>query len=159
MDALLSLPVFGYLLMPGLTSYSTSLNLLFFYMTWSTLVLSHSPLKVEVFGTLGIRLVFFLAPSSLFLLFDTVIPSLAVGIKKTRRVSIANSYWGCARIQKGRWAAGMVPRPRSQSVQSCFECGDSGRYRVSVHGSYWYPKCVEGYNHSPNAMVDCERPN
>ena len=49
--------------------------------TWSTLVLSHSPLKVEVLGTLGIRAIFFLVPSLLFLLFDTIIPSLAVGIK------------------------------------------------------------------------------
>lgn len=32
MGALLSLPVVGYLLMPSLTSASTSLNLLFFYM-------------------------------------------------------------------------------------------------------------------------------
>jgi hypothetical protein len=31
MDALLSLPLFGYF-MPSLTTYSTSLNLLFFYM-------------------------------------------------------------------------------------------------------------------------------
>ena len=32
MDALLSLPILGYLVMPDLTTYSTSLNLLFFYM-------------------------------------------------------------------------------------------------------------------------------
>jgi hypothetical protein len=32
MDALLSLPILGYLVMPGLTTYSTSLNVLFFYM-------------------------------------------------------------------------------------------------------------------------------
>ncbi|KAL3427820.1 sterol desaturase family protein [Phlyctema vagabunda] len=82
MDALLSLPVLGYFMMPGLfASYSTSLNLLFFYMTWSTLVLSHSPLKVEILGTLGVRLLFFLIPSTLFLLFDTLLPSLTVGIK------------------------------------------------------------------------------
>jgi len=51
------------------------------YQTWSTLILSHSPLKVEVLGVLGIRTVFWLAPSVLFLLFDTIIPSLAVGLK------------------------------------------------------------------------------
>ncbi|KAM3073252.1 hypothetical protein ACMFMG_008961 [Clarireedia jacksonii] len=51
-------------------------------MTWSTLVLSQSPLKVEVVGTLGIRLVFYIIPSILFLLFDSVIPSLSVGIKR-----------------------------------------------------------------------------
>ena len=36
MDAILSLPVIGYLLMPSLTSYSTSLNVLFFYMVSDT---------------------------------------------------------------------------------------------------------------------------
>jgi hypothetical protein len=81
MGALLSVPVLGYLLMPSLGTYSTSLNLLFFYMTWSTLVLSQPPLKVEIIGTLAVRLVFFVAPSSFFLLFDTLLPSLAVGIK------------------------------------------------------------------------------
>ncbi|PQE11140.1 sterol desaturase family protein [Rutstroemia sp. NJR-2017a BVV2] len=82
MDALLSLPVVGYFLMPSLSTYSASLNFLFFYMTWSTLVLSQSPLRVEVVGTLGIRLLFYIIPSVLFLLFDTVIPSLSVGIKR-----------------------------------------------------------------------------
>jgi uncharacterized membrane protein YqaE (UPF0057 family) len=32
MDALLSLPIVGYFLMPGMASWSTSLNVLFFYM-------------------------------------------------------------------------------------------------------------------------------
>jgi len=81
MGALLSVPVLGYLLMPSLGTYSTSLNLLFFYMTWSTLVLSQPPLKVEIIGTLAVRLVFFVVPSSFFLLFDTLLPSLAVGMK------------------------------------------------------------------------------
>jgi hypothetical protein len=44
-------------------------------------VLSQPPLKVEVVGTLGIRLLFFLVPSLFFLLFDTIIPSLSVGLK------------------------------------------------------------------------------
>jgi hypothetical protein len=39
MDALLSLPLFGYFLMPSLTTYSTSLNLLFFYMVCQTVSL------------------------------------------------------------------------------------------------------------------------
>lgn len=44
-------------------------------------MLSHSPLKVEILGVLGIRLIFFVLPALLFLLFDTVIPTLAVNIK------------------------------------------------------------------------------
>lgn len=39
MDALLSLPVLGYFLAPSLTTYSASLNVLFFYMV----LLPHKP--------------------------------------------------------------------------------------------------------------------
>jgi hypothetical protein len=46
------------------------------------LVLSFSPLKVEIVGTLGVRAVFYLIPSLLFLIIDSVVPSLAVSIKK-----------------------------------------------------------------------------
>ncbi|KAJ5904383.1 hypothetical protein N7504_006766 [Penicillium tannophilum] len=48
MGALFSLPIISLLLVPTMTSYATSLNFIFFYMTWSTLVLSHSPLRVEL---------------------------------------------------------------------------------------------------------------
>ncbi|KAI1632766.1 sterol desaturase family [Biscogniauxia mediterranea] len=81
MDVLLSLPIVSYFAAPMLTSWSTSLNLLFFYMTWTTLVLSHSPLKIELIGTLAVRIIFWLAPSLFFLLFDTLVPSLAENIK------------------------------------------------------------------------------
>ncbi|KAH6678132.1 hypothetical protein B0J14DRAFT_581989 [Halenospora varia] len=79
MDALLSVPILGYVLGPS--TFSTSLNLLFFYMVGSTLVLSQPPLKVEILSTLAIRTIFFLIPSLLFLAFDTIIPSLAINIK------------------------------------------------------------------------------
>jgi hypothetical protein len=81
MDVLLSLPIASYFLAPAMTSWSTSLNLLFFYMTWSTLILSHPPLKIELMGVLALRLVLWLAPSLLFLLFDILLPSLAESIK------------------------------------------------------------------------------
>ncbi|ROW14048.1 hypothetical protein VPNG_04025 [Cytospora leucostoma] len=81
MDILLSLPIISVFFGGSMTSWSTSLNLLFFYMTWSTLVLSHDPLYIELFGTLAIRLIIFLLPSLLFLLFDTLLPSLAESIK------------------------------------------------------------------------------
>ncbi|KAI1351461.1 sterol desaturase family [Xylaria sp. FL0043] len=81
MDVILSLPIVSYFAAPMLTSWSTSLNLLFFYMTWSTLVFSHSPLKIELVGTLAVRIVFWLVPSLFFLLFDTLVPSLAESVK------------------------------------------------------------------------------
>ncbi|KAK3312451.1 hypothetical protein B0H66DRAFT_399172 [Apodospora peruviana] len=81
MDLLLSLPIASYFFSASLTSWSTSMNLLFFYMTWSTLVLSHSPLKIELIGVTAVRIVFWLVPSLFFLLFDTLLPSLAETIK------------------------------------------------------------------------------
>jgi hypothetical protein len=42
MDAAVSLPALSFLLIPTMTSYSTSLNLLFFYITWSTLYVSRT---------------------------------------------------------------------------------------------------------------------
>ncbi|KAI2472971.1 sterol desaturase family protein [Annulohypoxylon bovei var. microspora] len=81
MDLLLSLPIVSYFGGPVFTSWSGSMNLLFFYMTWTTLVLSHSPLKIELVGTLAVRIVFWLVPSLFFLIFDTLLPSLAESIK------------------------------------------------------------------------------
>lgn len=101
MGALLSVPVLGYLLMPSLGTYSTSLNLLFFYMTWSTLVLSQPPLKVEIVGTLTVRLLFFVIPSAFFLLFDTLLPSLAVGIKRQGAPALPTRTGGIAGARRG----------------------------------------------------------
>ncbi|OTA59081.1 sterol desaturase family protein [Hypoxylon sp. EC38] len=81
MDLLLSLPIVSYFAGPMLTSWSGSMNLLFFYMTWMTLVLSHSPLKIELVGTLAARIVFWFVPSLFFLIFDTLVPSLAESVK------------------------------------------------------------------------------
>lgn len=83
MDLLMSLPIASYFFSSSLTSWSTSLNLLFFYMTWTTLVLSHSPLKIELLGTTGIRIVFWLVPSLFFLALDLLLPSLAESFKHT----------------------------------------------------------------------------
>lgn len=88
MDILLSLPILSFFFSSATTSYSTSLNLLFFYMTWSTLVLSHGPLKIQIVGTLALRLLFFLLPALFFLLFDLLLPSLAVSIKHGGRAAL-----------------------------------------------------------------------
>ncbi|KAI1819271.1 sterol desaturase family [Xylaria intraflava] len=89
MDFLLSLPVFSYVATPMLNSWSASLNFLFFYITWATLVFTHSPLKIELVGTLAVRIVFWLVPSILFLLFDALLPGLVQSIKLFGSVSTA----------------------------------------------------------------------
>lgn len=80
-DALLGLPLLSFLLIPTFSSYSTSLNLLFFYLTWSTLVLSNPPLRVEVIATLAVKVLFYVLPSVFFLCIDLVLPSAAKNLK------------------------------------------------------------------------------
>ncbi|KAH7173903.1 uncharacterized protein B0J16DRAFT_351076 [Fusarium flagelliforme] len=88
MDVLLSLPILSYLFSPASASWSTSLNLLFFYITWTTLVLSHTSLRIRILGTLAIRVVLYLIPSLLTLLLDTSVPSVAESIKLGGRGSL-----------------------------------------------------------------------
>lgn len=77
----MSLPILSYFAAPALTSWSTSLNILFFYMTWMTLVLSHGPLKIELIGTFAVRVALWFIPSIAFLVLDTGIPSVSESIK------------------------------------------------------------------------------
>ncbi|KAF5019486.1 hypothetical protein F66182_8493 [Fusarium sp. NRRL 66182] len=88
MDVLLSLPILSYLLSPASASWSTSLNLLFFYMTWTTLVLSHTSLRIRILGTLAIRTVLYLIPSLVTLLLDVSVPSASESIKLGGRGSL-----------------------------------------------------------------------
>lgn len=101
LDAFLSIPALSFLIIPTFSSYSTSLNLLFFYLTWSTLILSNSPLKVEIFGTLAIRVLFYILPSLVFLAFDSAVPKVAAGIKEYGEdaLPLSDEPQG----KKGRW--------------------------------------------------------
>ncbi|MCJ1471334.1 hypothetical protein MMC07_009982 [Pseudocyphellaria aurata] len=101
MDAFLSIPALSFLIIPTFSSYTTSLNLMFFYLTWSTLILSNSPLKVEIIGTLAVRILFYILPSLGFLIFDSVLPSLAVNLKEHRDRALPLGNENEAR--KGRW--------------------------------------------------------
>ena len=101
MDALMSIPALSFLIIPAFTSYGTSFNFLFFYLTWAILIRSNDPLKVEILGTLGVRLIFYLLPSLAFLLFDSATPNLAVGIKEHggKALPMGEEQGG----KKGRW--------------------------------------------------------
>ena len=83
LSALVSLPFLSFLVFPIFGSWSTSLNLLFFYLTWTTLVLSQGPLRIEILSTLAIRTLFYLLPSLAFFAFDALVPSAAEGFKAT----------------------------------------------------------------------------
>ncbi|KAL8717416.1 MAG: hypothetical protein Q9225_005330 [Loekoesia sp. 1 TL-2023] len=101
LDALLSIPALSFLLIPTFSSYSTSLNLLFFYLTWSTLILSNPPLKVEALGTLGIRVLFYILPALGFLTFDGAASNLAIKIKEHGETALPMGEEQGGR--KGRW--------------------------------------------------------
>jgi hypothetical protein len=62
-------------------SWSTTVNFFFFYLTWYTLILSHPPLRVELIGSLAIRVVFYVLPSAFFFAFDFLFPSAAISFK------------------------------------------------------------------------------
>ncbi|KAK6443361.1 hypothetical protein LTR95_000187 [Oleoguttula sp. CCFEE 5521] len=77
----LPLPLLSFLALPVFGGTSTSVNLLLFWITWSSLILTHDPLNVEAYGTLAVRLLFFLLPALAFLGFDAAVPGASKGIK------------------------------------------------------------------------------
>ncbi|MCJ1318681.1 hypothetical protein MMC15_004011 [Xylographa vitiligo] len=96
-----AIPALSVFLLPTYASWSTSFNVLFFYITWSTLILAHPSPKVEFWGTFGTRLVFYLLPSAGFLLFDSAVPGIAVNIKEHGDVALPLSEEQGGR--QGRW--------------------------------------------------------
>lgn len=77
----LPLPLLSFLVLPFLGGSSTTINLVFFYLTWTSLVATHDPLTVELYGTLLVRLLFYLLPALGFLAFDSFVPAFSKGIK------------------------------------------------------------------------------
>ncbi|KAG5951934.1 hypothetical protein E4U53_001969 [Claviceps sorghi] len=88
-DVLLSIPILSYVFFPTKgASVSTSVNLISIYMTWNSLIFSHHPLEIHLSGLLVLRVIFWLIPSVVFLLFDIAVPSLAEGFKHGGRSSL-----------------------------------------------------------------------
>lgn len=95
----LPLPFLSLVAVPLFGGSSTRMSLVFIYLTWSVLLLrfvgvrllwivaradvhlSHDPLTLEFYGTLFVRLIFFLGPALLFLAFDCMLPGLSKNIK------------------------------------------------------------------------------
>ena len=99
--AVVSIPALSFLVIPAFSSYSTSINLLFFYITWAILIGSNDPIQVELFGTLGVRALFYLLPSLGFLAFDSVLPGLAANTKENGKLALPMS--GEQDGRKGSW--------------------------------------------------------
>ena len=77
------------------TYVASSLNLLFFYLTWATLVMSQPPLRIELLGSLAIRILFYWIPTLLFTAFDGLMPGLSSDLKTRRgqRVHARDIFW------------------------------------------------------------------
>jgi hypothetical protein len=100
------LPLLSLFAVPFFGGSTTRMSLVAFYLTWSALLLrsalsmsrgsivqltclcSHDPLKLELYGTLAIRLIFFVLPALLFLAFDCGFPQLSKNIKARGKRSL-----------------------------------------------------------------------
>ena len=101
LQAVLSIPALSFLVIPAFSSYGTTLNLLFFTMTWAILIKTNNPLHIEILGTFGVRLLFYILPSLGFLAFDSLTPALAVGIKEHGDTALPMSRENGGK--NGRW--------------------------------------------------------
>lgn len=63
---------------------ASSLNLLFFYLTWATLVATQTPLRIELLGSCAIRVIFYWIPTLVFTAFDDLMPALSNDSKLRR---------------------------------------------------------------------------
>ncbi|KAG5999419.1 hypothetical protein E4U54_001856 [Claviceps lovelessii] len=113
-DVLLSIPILSYVFFPTRgASVSTSVNLISIYMTWSSLIFTHHPLEIHLSGILVVRVIFWLIPSIVFLLFDISVPRLAGGLKHGGRSSLPprsfrklGKLLGLAALNVFLWMAG-----------------------------------------------------
>lgn len=77
----LPLPFLSFLAFPFFGGTSTTISVAFFYLTWTSLVLSRDQLSIEFYGTLAARMLCFLLPALGFLAFDCATPGLSKGVK------------------------------------------------------------------------------
>ncbi|KAF2032624.1 hypothetical protein EK21DRAFT_86938 [Setomelanomma holmii] len=87
-------PIASLIAIPMLGGYSTSINLAVLGFAWMTIAASYSPLQLEAFAPLAIRTVLYILPSLAFLIFDNLVPSLAVEVKSQGQLGIASLQSG-----------------------------------------------------------------
>jgi hypothetical protein len=145
---LIPLPIASLLAIPMLSSWSTSLNLIFLSLAWTTLAATYSPLQLELFGPFALRLALYILPSLIFLTFDIGVPSLAVEFK-------AQGKWGIPTNQRGgkrklrrvvAWSVANVLMCVALQAAVEFLVTDVLRMKslLLIKGSRW------GLNHLPN---------
>ncbi|KAH9874660.1 hypothetical protein IAQ61_003850, partial [Plenodomus lingam] len=124
------------------------LNLIFLSLAWTTIAATYSPLQLELFAPLILRISLYMIPSLIFLVFDIGAPSLAVEFKAQGRGGIATEQRGGGRVVKRvvGWSCGNVVL--GVGVQLGLEWLVTEvlgmRSLLVVKGSRW------GFNHLPN---------
>lgn len=142
-----TIPLASVLAIPMLSSWSTSLNIVFLSLAWTTIAATYSPLQLELFAPLFLRLTLYVLVSFIFLAFDNLIPSLAVELK-------SQGQWSLAQNQKGGrrrmwrvvgWSIANVLISVALQAAMEFLVTDVFRMRslLKIKGSRW------GLNHLP----------
>ncbi|KAL6710061.1 hypothetical protein ACN47E_009852 [Coniothyrium glycines] len=144
----IALPIGSFLAIPMLSSWSTSLNLIFLSVAWTTIAASYSPLQLELFAPFIIRTSLYLLPSLFFLLFDIGVPSLATEFKSQGELGIATIQKGGAKKIKRVIAWSVANVLLTVLLQAGIEFLVTDVFRMKslllIKGSKW------GLNHLPN---------
>ncbi|CAI7644284.1 unnamed protein product [Penicillium pancosmium] len=81
-NSIFSLSFLMVFLLPFMFNWTTNLSAAFFWLTWTTFVFSFSPTRVEILGTVIVRVIFFALPSTIMFLFDMFLPAAASVFKR-----------------------------------------------------------------------------
>lgn len=142
-----TVPLASLLAIPMLSSWSTSLNLVFLSLAWTTIAATYSPLQLEAFAPLFIRLALYLFPSLIFLFFDNGLPSLSTEFKTQGQYGIATKQKGGKRKmwRVVGWSVANVLIAVGVQAAIEFVVTDvlSMRSLLQIKGSKW------GLNHLP----------
>jgi hypothetical protein len=142
-----TVPLASLLAIPMLSSWSTSLNLVFLSLAWTTVAATYSPLQLEAFAPLFLRLTLYIFPSLFFLLFDIGIPSISLELKSQGRLGIATNQKGGKRKmwRVAGWSLANVVLAVAIQAAVEFVVTDVLRMRslLQIKGSRW------GLNHLP----------
>ncbi|EOA86908.1 hypothetical protein ACJQWK_08960 [Exserohilum turcicum] len=134
-----------------LSSWSTSLNLIFLSVAWTTIAASYSPLQLELVAPLVLRLSLYIIPSLAFLLFDIGVPSLAVEFKSQGKWGIPSNQKGGAKVVRRvvAWSCANVLLTVVLQAGIEFLVTDVLRMKslLLIKGSRW------GLNHLPNPWI------
>lgn len=142
-----TVPLASLLAIPMLSSWSTSLNLIFLSLAWTTIAATYSPLQLEAFAPLFIRLTLYIFPSLIFLLFDIGVPSLSAEFKSQGQLGIATKQKGGKRKMWRVAGWSLLNVILTIAIQGAIEffATDVLRMRslLQIKGSKW------GLNHLP----------